>query len=89
MDPRKKMLLLVGIQVTAALGLMAAPFGQAPHLAEKLRMLAAGELTRPLDIFDLALHGALPLYLLVDAGIRMSRRGGPGGPGNGGPPPSR
>lgn len=82
MDPRKKTMLLVGVQVTAALGLMAAPFGQTPHLAEKLGMLFAGDLTRPIDIFDLALHGLLPLYLLVDAGIRLGRTP----PGSGGPP---
>jgi len=76
-------MLLVGVQVTAALGLMAAPFGQPPHLAEKLGMLFAGELGRPVDIFDLALHGALPLYLLVDAGLRL----GSPPPGGGGPRP--
>lgn len=42
-----------------------APFRSQPHLWEKLQMLAAGELTRPLDMFDLALHGALPLLLLL------------------------
>jgi hypothetical protein len=59
---------------------MAAPFGGTPHLAEKLRMLFAGDLKRPIDIFDLALHGGLPLYLMVDAGIRIGR-----GPRGGGP----
>ena len=73
MSPEQKRALLLGLQVTAALALMAAPFGATPHLAEKLGMLAAGELSRPLDIFDLALHGALPLFLLVDAGIRIGR----------------
>ena len=86
MSPRAKLLLLVAVQVTAALALMAAPFGQTPHLVEKLRMLAAGELRRPLDIFDLALHGALPLWLLLDAAVRV-RRGPPGGGGR--PPPRR
>ena len=50
------------ILVAATLGL--APFLPEPHVWEKLRMLAAGELTRPLDIFDLALHGAPWLLLL-------------------------
>ena len=40
------------------------PFVPEPHLIEKLRMLAHGTLTRPLDIFDLFLH-AIPLLLLV------------------------
>ncbi len=41
-----------------------APFFPQPHLVEKLRMLAAGELVRPLDIFDLVFRCA-PLVLLV------------------------
>jgi hypothetical protein len=41
-----------------------APFRPEPHLWEKLKMLAAGSLTRPIDIFDLLLHGA-PLLLLA------------------------
>lgn len=86
MSPRKRTVLLVAVQVTAALGLMAAPFGSTPHLAEKLRMLASGDLTRPMDIFDLFLHGGLPLYLLVDAGLRLGRTPPPG---RGGPPPGR
>lgn len=84
-NQRRTTLLLIGVQVTVALGLMAAPLGSTPHLAEKLAMLFAGELGRPLDIFDLALHGALPLWLLVDAGIRVGRTPPPGG----GPPPTR
>ncbi len=53
-----------------------APFSPEPHLWEKLKMLAAGDLRRPLDVFDLLFHGA-PLALLV---IRLaagdSRSGG-------------
>ncbi|MGB5258959.1 MAG: RND transporter [Gammaproteobacteria bacterium] len=52
--------LLLAIAVFAAL----APFVPEPHLWEKLKLLAAGELTRPLDIFDLLLHGT-PLVLVV------------------------
>ena len=33
------------------------PFKPEPHLVEKLRMLANGLLTRPVDIFDLFMHG--------------------------------
>jgi hypothetical protein len=47
-----------------AIVLALAPFRPQPHLWEKLQMLLAGELTRPIDIFDLVLHGA-PLLLLV------------------------
>jgi len=41
-----------------------APFAPEPHLWEKLKMLAAGTLSRPIDIFDLFMHGT-PLLLLV------------------------
>ena len=41
-----------------------------PHLVEKIRMLGDGTLSKPIDIFDLFLHGT-PLALLV---IRLIRR---------------
>jgi hypothetical protein len=47
-----------------ALLLALAPFRPEPHLWEKLKLLAAGNLTQPIDIFDLFLHGA-PLLLLL------------------------
>ncbi len=40
-----------------------APFTP-PHVVEKLQMLAAGELVRPLDWGDLLMHGA-PWVLLL------------------------
>jgi hypothetical protein len=46
-----------------AVWLALAPFHPEPHLWEKLKMLAAGTLTRPIDIFDLFFHAA-PLALL-------------------------
>ena len=49
--------------VLAALTLGLAPFVPEPHVWEKLKMLVAGELARPIDIFDLFLHGA-PWVLL-------------------------
>ncbi len=55
-----------------------APFHPEPHLWEKLKMLAGGTLHRPIDIFDLLLHGSFPL-LLVAKGLRsLRRRPGPG-----------
>jgi hypothetical protein len=48
-----------------------APFVPEPHLWQKLKMLAAGSLHRPIDIFDLFLHG-VPLVLLA---IKLFRRG--------------
>ncbi len=60
-----------------ALGAAPYPFGPEPHLIEKLRMLVQGHLSRPLDIFDLVLHGALPLLLAIKlgcAGLRAAHR---------------
>jgi len=54
----------LGILAMAALLLGLAPFVPEPHLWEKLKMLADGTLSRPIDIFDLFLHGA-PMVLLV------------------------
>ena len=50
-----------------------APFRPEPHLWEKLKMLAAGTLVRPIDIFDLFLHGT-PLVLLMLKLFRGSRQ---------------
>jgi hypothetical protein len=48
-----------------------APFAPEPHLWEKLRMLFAGTLTRPLDVFDLLMHASgLALILLKAAASR-------------------
>jgi hypothetical protein len=63
-----------------ALLLALAPFGQPPHLTEKVGMLIAGTLQRPIDIFDLLLHSA-PLGLLLakvvaDLKARRVRRDG-------------
>lgn len=51
--------------IIAALTLGLAPFFPEPHIWEKLKMLAGGSLTRPLDIFDLFLHGAPWLLLMA------------------------
>jgi hypothetical protein len=50
--------------VPLALFLALAPFTPEPHLWEKLKLLFAGTLVRPIDIFDLLLHGT-PLVLLL------------------------
>ncbi|MGK7346739.1 MAG: hypothetical protein ACNS63_13115 [Candidatus Nitrospinota bacterium M3_3B_026] len=49
--------------IPVALWLAVAPISPKPHLVEKLGMLKNGQLSRPLDIFDLFLHSA-PLLLL-------------------------
>ena len=41
-----------------------APFFPQPHIVEKIRMLMAGTLRRPIDIFDLFWH-AWPFALLI------------------------
>ena len=62
--------LSLSLLLPVALLLALAPFVPEPHLWEKLKMLFAGTLSRPIDIFDLALHGG-PLVLLVLKLIRM------------------
>jgi len=47
-----------------ALTLGLAPFMPEPHIWEKLKMLGAGTLSRPIDIFDLFLHG-IPWLVLI------------------------
>ena len=47
-----------------AIFLALAPFSPEPHLWEKLKMLSAGTLVRPIDMFDLFLH-ATPLVILL------------------------
>jgi hypothetical protein len=54
-----------------AVFLALAPFVPEPHLWEKLKMLFAGTLSRPIDIFDLFLHGG-PLLLLVAKLMRIA-----------------
>jgi hypothetical protein len=65
----------LGLVVILALTLGLAPFVPEPHLWEKLKMLAAGSLTRPIDIFDLLLHGLPWLVLIAKLGLLAARRG--------------
>ncbi|WP_417270458.1 RND transporter [Celeribacter sp.] len=60
------------VLICLTLGL--APFVPEPHVWEKLKMLVAGDLTRPIDIFDFAFHG-LPWVLLAIKLSRISRHG--------------
>ncbi len=68
MDKLDKLPLLPLFFVALLLGL--APFGEQAHLLEKLNLLFAGELQRPIDIFDLLLH-ATPSVILLLKLIRM------------------
>ena len=57
------------VMLSLTLGL--APFVPEPHVWEKLKMLFAGELHQPIDIFDLVMHGA-PFALLL---VKLLRSG--------------
>ena len=52
------------LAIIACLTLGLAPF-RPPHIWEKLVMLSRGELRRPIDWFDLFLHGAPWVILLL------------------------
>ncbi|MCW8949661.1 MAG: RND transporter [Sedimenticola sp.] len=60
--------------IAACLLLGVAPFTPEPHVWEKLKMLFDGRLVRPLDIFDLILHGT-PFVILLMKLQRMRRLG--------------
>ena len=46
-----------------------APFSPEPHLSEKVKMLLAGNLNAPMDIFDLLMHSAPAMLLLAKLGL--------------------
>ncbi len=58
------------VAVTALMAL--APFMPEPHLVEKFKMLTAGTLTQPIDIFDVFWH-LLPAVVLALKLIRDIR----------------
>ncbi len=66
----------IALMVALTLGL--APFVPEPHVWEKLRMLTEGSLRRPIDIFDLCLHGApwLLLFAKIALGQFSKQRAG-------------
>lgn len=53
----------MALMVSLLLGL--APFFPEPHIWEKLKMLADGTLSKPIDIFDLLMHGAPWVVLMM------------------------
>jgi hypothetical protein len=57
-----------------------APFRPQPHLLEKLDMLMAGSLSRPVDVFDLCLHGLPWLLLAIRLWLGISGRANPAPP---------
>ncbi len=58
--------------IAVILAMLPWPRAEMPHLFEKIGMLFAGELRRPIDIFDLFLHGG-PATLLLLKIIRWLR----------------
>ncbi len=55
--------------ILLALTLGLAPFVPEPHLFEKTRMLFAGQLIKPIDIFDFFLH----LTPFIALGVKLVR----------------
>lgn len=62
----------ISLIVLACLTLGLAPFFPEPHIWEKLKMLVAGELVKPVDVFDLLMHAA-PFAVLGLKLLRMTR----------------
>jgi hypothetical protein len=60
--------------VPLAIFLALAPFVPEPHLWEKLKMLFTGTLSRPIDIFDLFLHGTPLAVLLLKLSLDARRQ---------------
>ncbi len=60
------------LAILAALTLGLAPF-RPPHVVEKLQMLFRGTLVRPIDWFDLALHGAPWLLVILKGAFALKR----------------
>ena len=65
----------LNILIIACLTLGLAPFVPEPHVLEKLKMLMAGTLIKPVDIADLLMHAA-PLVLLAAKLARAGLRAG-------------
>ncbi|MCB0391330.1 MAG: hypothetical protein KDD58_08565 [Bdellovibrionales bacterium] len=59
--------------IIACLTLGLAPFNP-PHIWEKLNMLVAGTLTKPIDIFDLLMHSTPWIFLLIKLGVTLSAK---------------
>jgi len=62
-----------GLLILACLTLGLAPFAP-PHIWEKLQMLSKGELVRPIDWFDLVLHGTPWVLLILKAGASLMQK---------------
>ncbi len=58
--------------IIACLSIGLAPYNP-PHIVEKLQMLSRGRLVRPIDWFDLFMHG-IPWILLILKGIASLKK---------------
>ena len=61
----------LNLVIIACLTLGLAPFFPEPHIWEKLKMLAGGNLVKPIDMFDLLMHAA-PFVVLVAKLAKMA-----------------
>ena len=59
--------------IVLAVWMLIAPLSPEPHVVEKIRLLGQGQLTRPLDIFDLLMHST-PMVLLLIRLVRLKRK---------------
>lgn len=53
------------VLILVSILMILAPFKPIPHVIEKLQMLKAGQLSRPIDIFDLFFHLGPTLLLIL------------------------
>ena len=63
-----------GLLILVCLTLGLAPFTP-PHIVEKVQMLLKGKLVRPIDWFDLVLHGTPWVILVIKAVLTIKQRG--------------
>jgi hypothetical protein len=64
------------VLIPIAVIMLLAPFKPMPHVLEKLIMLKAGNLSRPIDIFDLIYHLAPLILLAAKVFIQIRGNGG-------------
>ena len=55
-----------GLVIVICLTLGLAPFSP-PHIVEKLQMLVKGKLVKPIDWFDMLMHGTPWVVLIIKA----------------------
>lgn len=72
----------IWILLVLAIALGIAPPGAQPHLFEKLIMLGNGTLVRPIDVFDLVLHGIFPVLLVAKLARMAYLKAQPGNQNN-------